>query len=215
MDGRAHRFGAEEEARPGQSRTDADHRHCRSHALTANLPARITADTGIDVLTHAIEGYCNNFRNDICDALCLKAVELVFHYLQRAVEKGAGDSEARRWQMQPDCWAGLWQLLCRIGTCHGSQLWCLFQDSARAHGWPVSALHHGVQSAWGCCARYAEIARYLGLSDGKDEAEASRALIDAIRQLEKRIGLPTSIAEMGISERFDEALAGCALRRGG
>lgn len=54
-------------------------------------------------------------------------------------------------------------------------------------------LHGGV-------ARYAEIARYLGLSDGKDEAEASRALIDAIRQLEKRIGLPTSIAEMGISQ---------------
>ena len=178
-------------------------------ALTANLPARITADTGIDVLTHAIEGYCNNFRNDICDALCLKAVELVFHYLQRAVEKGASDSEAREKMANAATIAGLGfgNSFAALAHAMGHSFGAYFKIP---HGRTVGLflpytmefnLHGGV-------ARYAEIARYLGLSDGKDEAEASRALIDAIRQLEKRIGLPTSIAEMGISrERFDEALA--------
>jgi len=63
-------------------------------ALVANLPAQITADTGMDALTHAVEGYTATWHNDFCDGLCLVATKLVFDYLPRAVANGA-DAEAR------------------------------------------------------------------------------------------------------------------------
>ncbi len=76
-------------------------------ALTAKLPAKITADTGVDVLTHAVEGYSNNWHNDFCDGLCLKATQLVFDYLPRAVANGANDPEAREHMANAATIAGL------------------------------------------------------------------------------------------------------------
>ena len=63
-------------------------------ALTAQLPRQITADTGIDVLTHAIEAYTCSWANDFTDGLCLQAIRMVFAYLPRAAAHGAGDMEA-------------------------------------------------------------------------------------------------------------------------
>lgn len=177
-------------------------------SLTANLPAKITADTGIDVLTHAIEGFCNNFHNDICDALCLKAVELVFDYLPRAVANGVEDSEAREKMANAATIAGLGfgNSFAALAHAMGHSFGARFKIP---HGRTVGLfLPYTMEfNLQGGVARYAAIARHLGLSDGKDEASASRALIAAIRNLEKEIGQPTSIAELGISyAAFEESL---------
>ena len=63
--------------------------------FTTHLPARSTAMTGMDVLTHAIEAYVSVMASDYTDGLALKAIQLVFEYLPRAVKNGANDLEAR------------------------------------------------------------------------------------------------------------------------
>lgn len=177
-------------------------------SLTAKLPAKITADTGIDVLTHAIEGYCNNFHNDFSDALCLKATELVFRYLPRAVANGADDGEAREKMANAATIAGLGfgNSFAALAHAMGHSFGAYFKI---AHGRTVGLfLPYTMEfNLQGGVARYADIARYLGISDGQDEAEASQALIRAIRELERTIGQPTSVAEMGIDrQKFDDAL---------
>ncbi|OYT51077.1 alcohol dehydrogenase, partial [Candidatus Bathyarchaeota archaeon ex4484_135] len=63
-------------------------------SLPASMPPRLTADTGIDALTHAIEAYTSQWRNDFSDALALWAIRTIFKYLPRAYENGQ-DMEAR------------------------------------------------------------------------------------------------------------------------
>src|SRR5574344_47937 len=63
--------------------------------FTTNLPAKSTAETGMDVLTHAIEAYVSVLANDFTEGLCLKAIQLVFAYLPRAVKDGKHDLVAR------------------------------------------------------------------------------------------------------------------------
>jgi acetaldehyde dehydrogenase/alcohol dehydrogenase len=63
--------------------------------FTMNLPASVTADTGMDVLTHATEAYVSTLASDFTDGLCLQAIKMVFDYLPRAVKDGKNDPEAR------------------------------------------------------------------------------------------------------------------------
>ncbi|MDD7735268.1 MAG: bifunctional acetaldehyde-CoA/alcohol dehydrogenase, partial [Bacillales bacterium] len=64
-------------------------------SLTLSLPPKITADTGMDVLTHAIEAYVSVLANDFTDGLALQAVKMVFKYLERSYKNGRNDPEAR------------------------------------------------------------------------------------------------------------------------
>ncbi len=177
-------------------------------SLTSQLPPRVTADTGLDALTHAVEAYTANFRNDYSDALALKAAELVFCYLPRAYEQGHTDSEAREKMANAATLAGLAFGNSLVGMAHalGHSFGGYFKIP---HGRAVSLFLPYVMeyTANAGGSRYGEIARHLRLTDGDDEQRGARILIDATRSLEERLGQPTSIAAMGISPAaLEEAL---------
>lgn len=173
-----------------------------------DLPPRITADTGMDVLTHAIEGYTSLWHNDFADGLCLKAVQMVFDYLPRAYRDGARDQEAREKMHNAATIAGLGFGNSMAALAHG------LGHSVGAllpipHGRAVGlCLPYTIEYTARCdeATRYAAIARFLGLPAG-DEVEAGDALAAAVRDLARRIDQPTSLQEAGISrEQFEAVL---------
>jgi alcohol dehydrogenase class IV len=177
-------------------------------SLTAKLPARITADTGLDALTHAVEGYVCTWHNDFTDGLCLKAIELVFAYLERAYTDGENDMEARDKMGVAATIAGLGFGNANLGLAHamGHSFGALFK---KPHGRCVSLFlpyisEYAVNAGLG---RYGDIARFVGWTDSSDNVEGGRMLVEHIRQLERSIGQPMSIAEFGISPAdFEENL---------
>jgi len=172
--------------------------------LVKALPPQIAADTGMDALTHAIEGYTSSWANDFCDGLCLKAIQLIFDYLPRVVADEE-DAEAREKMHSAATIAGL-----GFGNSMGAL--------AHAMGHPLSPLFgvpHGRAvglflpytiefTARQAPGRYAEIARFLGLTAASD-AEGAASLIEAIRDLARRINQPMSVKDLGISRQDYEA----------
>jgi alcohol dehydrogenase class IV len=171
-----------------------------------HLPAQLTADTGMDALAHAVEGYTSQWRNDFTDGLCLKAVRLIFQYLPRACGRGADDPEAREKMHNAATIAGLGFGNSMAATAHGlgHALGALFPVP---HGRAVGLfLPYTVEftARSGLPTRYAEIARALGLP-ADDEAEGAASLAGAIRGLARQIGQPTSLQEAGITADDFEA----------
>jgi alcohol dehydrogenase class IV len=176
--------------------------------FVSQLPASITADTGMDALTHAVEGYTSNWHNDFADGLCLKAIQLVFDYLPRAYEQGAADEEAREKMHNAGTIAGLGfgNSMAAMAHALGHALGALF---AIPHGRAVGLfLPYTIEfSVRGYLpTRYGEIARLLGLP-ATDEAEAAASLARAIRDLARQVHQPLSLAEAGIRrEDFESRL---------
>lgn len=173
-------------------------------ALTAALPPRLTADTGMDVLTHAIEGYTNNLHNDFCDGLCLQAAQLVFAYLPRAVADGR-DAAAREKMANAAAIAGLGfgNAMAALAHALGHSLGAVFhQPHGRAVGLYLPYTIEFV--ARGGDSRYADLAHFLRLPH-TDEATAAAALAAAVRGLARQIGQPTRAAELGIGAAEHEA----------
>ena len=174
--------------------------------IIRDLPARITAETGLDALTHAIEGFTSTYANDFCDGLCLQAARLVFDYLPRCYHDGH-DMDARTHMQIAACIAGL---------CFGNSMAALAHGMGHALG---GALHvpHGRAVALFLpytieyCVhtgntRYAALAKFLGLPAG-NEVEAAANLVEAIRKLEREIEQPLTLPEAGIDQgMFDQAL---------
>ncbi len=169
------------------------------------MPPRLTADTGLDALTHAIEGYAANWHNDFADGLCLKAVDLVFNFLPRAYANG-DDAEAREKMHNAAAIAGLGFInsMCTLAHAMGHALGGAFHVP---HGRCVSLfLPYTMEFAANAGNyRYADLARFIGLV-APDEARATRNLIAAVRDLETQLGSNTSIASLGIA-RADFAAA--------
>jgi alcohol dehydrogenase class IV len=177
-------------------------------ALVLRLPRQITLDTGMDVLTHAIEGYTSQWHNDFADGLCLKAAQLVFDYLPAAVEQGAGDPEARERMHNAATIAGLGFGNSMAALAHGLGH-SLGSVCGVPHGRAVGLfLPYTIEyTARGDLpTRYGEIARSLGLP-ASNEAEGAASLAAAIRDLARRIGQPTTLPEAGLSsEEFEACL---------
>jgi alcohol dehydrogenase class IV len=174
--------------------------------FVSQLPAQITGDTGMDALTHAVEGYTSHWRNDFADGLCLKALQLVFDYLPRAWQNGSKDEKAREKMHTAATIAGLGFGNSMAASAHalGQALGALFSvPHGRAVGlflpYTIEFTTRGYLPT-----RYADIARFLGLP-AADEDEAADSLVEAIRDLARRIQQPTSLQEAGISPQDFEA----------
>ncbi len=177
-------------------------------ALTAQLPRQITADTGLDVLSHSIEGYCNTWANDFTDGLCLQATRLVFTYLPRAVEQGAADMEAREKMSNAATLAGLGIGNSHIALAHamGHAVGALFSVP---HGRITGViLPYTIEfTANTGIGRYLDLVRFIG-STASNELAGARQLASALRSLYRRIGQPTSIQGTGITpEEFGARLS--------
>jgi alcohol dehydrogenase class IV len=174
--------------------------------FVGQLPSQITADTGMDVLTHAVEGYTSQWHNDFTDGLCLKAIQLVFDYLPRAYQSGGSDPEAREKMHNAATIAGLGFGNSMAAMAHGMghALGALFPVP---HGRAVGLLlPYTIEFTvrGDLPTRYTDIARFLGLP-AADEAQGAASLTQAIRDLARRIEQPTSLQEAGLSRQDLEA----------
>ena len=181
-----------------------------------SAPKGLTAASGIDAVTHAVEAYVAMLATDYTDGLALQALKSIFKYLPRAYENGQTDVEAREKMANAATIAGMAFANAFLGICH-----------SMAH--KLGAFHHlphGVANALmieevirfnaseapakmgtfsqydhpHTLARYAEIADFLGLG-GKDDHEKLENLIKAINDLKAQVGIKETIKDYGIDEK--------------
>jgi alcohol dehydrogenase class IV len=168
--------------------------------FTKNLPAAITADTGIDVLSHAIEAYSCGWANDFTDGLCLQAARMVFTYLPRAVADGPNDEEAREKMANAASIAGMTLGNSQVALAHalGHSAGALFKTIPHGRITAIFLPYSIEYVANGGVGRYADLAAMIGQSAG-DEAEGAQKLAAATRDLMRQVNLPTTLQEAGIS----------------
>ena len=174
--------------------------------LARAMPPQITADSGMDALTHAVEGYTCAWKNDFSDGLCIKAIQIVFQYLSRAVKDG-NDMEARERMHNAGCIAGIGFINALSSMAHaaGHSLGALFHvPHGRAVGlflpYTIEFIGEAREELW------AEIAYAIRLQvpEGK---RAATVLAEAIRGLAGEVNQPLSIKETGISlDSFNKAM---------
>ncbi|MBR3836053.1 MAG: bifunctional acetaldehyde-CoA/alcohol dehydrogenase [Clostridia bacterium] len=181
-----------------------------------SAPKGLTAASGIDAVTHAVEAYAAMLATDYTDGLALQALKNIFKYLPRAYENGQTDVEAREKMANAATIAGMAFANAFLGICH-----------SMAH--KLGAFHHlphGVANALmieevlrfnaseapakmgtfsqydhpHTLARYAEIADYLGLG-GKNDNEKLENLIKAINDLKATVGIKATIKDYGVDEK--------------
>ncbi len=172
--------------------------------LTLKMPPQLTAATGMDALTHAIEAYVCQWRNDFSDAMAIKAIQLVFKYLPRAYENGE-DVEARERMHIAATMAGMAFSNSQVASTHamGHAFGAVFHIP---HGRAVGLFLPYVMeySSKVVMNRFAEIAEAVGIK-AKTGEEATKRLIECIKDMRKKLKEPLSVKEMGISEEDYEA----------
>ena len=183
--------------------------------LHMSAPKGLTAASGIDAITHALEAYASKLATDYTDSLALRSLKIVFENLPIAYENGA-DVKAREKMANAATMAGMAFANAFLGVCHSMA----HKLGAFYH------LPHGVANALMInevlkfnasetpvkmgtfsqydhpmtLARYAEVADYLGIK-GKTDAEKLNGLIKAIDELKEKVGIKKSIKEYGIDEK--------------
>ncbi|HDR8051644.1 TPA: bifunctional acetaldehyde-CoA/alcohol dehydrogenase [Bacillus cereus] len=190
------------------------------------VPSHVTADTGMDVLTHAIEAYVSVMANDYTDGLALKAIDLVFKYLPRAYKDG-NDEEAREKMHNASAIAGMafanaflginHSLAHKIGPefhiPHGRANAILMPHVVRYNA--IKPRKHALFPKYEhfvADERYAHIARMLGLP-ASSAAEGVESLVQAIIELGKSLNINMSIAGQGVDkEQFEEVVGVLAER---
>lgn len=180
-----------------------------------SLPKSATADTGLDVLTHAIEAYVSVMASDYTDGLAMKAIQLVFKYLPRAYKNGAEDAEAREKMHNASCIAGMAFTNAFLGLNH-SIAHKIGGEYHIPHGranavllpyvieynasTPTKFVSFPKYKKFIADEKYAEIAQFLGLP-AKTAKEGVESLIKAVKELMKEVNEPASFAECGIDEK--------------
>ncbi len=181
--------------------------------LVMSLPKKTTADTGIDVLTHAIEAYVSVMASDYTDGLAEKAIEIVFEYLPMAYEDGS-NRLAREKMHNASTIAGMAFTNAFLGINHSiaHKIGAEFHiphGKANAIVLPYVIKYNGTVPTkfvpWPkyenyiADKRYAEISRKLGLP-ASTPAEGVKSLVKAVQELNERVGEEKSLKEFGIDE---------------
>ncbi len=176
--------------------------------LIISLPAKLTAATGIDAITHDIECFVAAGTNSpMTDCLCLESLRMLKEHLATATANGA-DTEARSATLVASTMAGLAFTNSGVGVIH-----------AMAHS--IGAMygtHHGMTNGVllphgmrfnlpAASAAYARLARYIQVSSDSDDGKAANALIDWVNGLLLELDLPKNLRELGVPELNSEALA--------
>ena len=181
-----------------------------------SVPAAVTADTGLDVLTHAIEAYVSIMATDYTDALAMKAIQMVFEYLPKSY-KGANTAEgkeAREKMHNASCIAGMAFANAFLGVNH-SLAHKLGSEFHIPHGRANAILlPHVIEynatmpskfaafpkyKSFVADKKYAEIAKALGLKANTTE-EGVKSLVEAVRNLMKELNMPMTVQACGIEE---------------
>ena len=187
--------------------------------FVTNLPKSVTADTGMDVLTHATEAYVSTLSNDYTDGLAIQAIRLVFKYLERSYKNGADDPEAREKMHNASTLAGMAFANAFLGMNH-SMAHKVGAEFHVPHGranailLPFTIRYNGTKpqklSTWPkynyyqADERYAEIARILGLPANTVE-EGVESYAKAVGELGKRVGIKMNFESQGLNR--DEYMA--------
>jgi alcohol dehydrogenase class IV len=179
--------------------------------MVAGMPPQITADTGMDVLTHAIEGYVSTWGTSITDGPGLIATKKAFEYLPKAYKNG-DDLEARKEMQNAATLGGMsfGNSMAGLGHSTGHALGAIYHvPHGRAVGlflpYTMEYLINGSEET---TAKYAEIARFCRIASGSDK-ECAKALVAKLRALAKEIGQPLSVKDCGIDKaKYDESILG-------
>ncbi len=179
--------------------------------MMSSMPKGLTAATGMDALTHAIEGYTTLGAWELADTLNLKAIELIAKNLRKAVEN---DPDGREGMALGQYVTGMAFSNVGLGVVHGM-----------AH--PLSAFYdtpHGIANAVllpyvmefnapKTGTKFREIARAMGVKnvDAMKQAEYREAAIKAVKKLSKDVGIPKTLKEIGVKKEDLEALAEAAM----
>lgn len=176
--------------------------------LMYSLPKSLTAATGMDALTHAIEGYITKGAWDMSDMFEIEAIRMIHRNLQKAVDEPS-NADARNGMAVAQYIAGMAFSNVGLGLVHGM-----------AH--PMGSLFdvpHGVANALllptvmefnmpACMDKYPRIAEAMGVDiTGMTPEEASQAAVEAVRQLALNVGIPQHLSELGITAADIPALA--------
>ena len=173
--------------------------------MTATMPRNLTAFTGMDALTHAIEAYTCRVATPFSDAPALVAMDLIGRYLRRAWQDGR-DMEAREGMLLGSLLAGMAFSHSDVAAVH-----CLAEALGAMYDAPHGACNAialpavMAYSMEACVDRYADVARCLGLSFATTE-EGARAAVREVQQMARDLELP-SIAVFGVREEDFEIIA--------
>lgn len=180
-----------------------------------SVPASVTANTGLDVLTHALEAYVSVLASDYTDALALKAAELVFEYLPRAYKNG-NDAVAREKMHNASCMAGMAFTNAFLGVNHSlahklggefhiphgaaNALLLPFIIEYNGSATPTKFASFPKYEKFIAPDKYADVAKHLGLPC-KTPQEGVKSLANAVRKLMKELNVKTTIKEFGVDEK--------------
>ena len=185
-------------------------------SLAADMPKGLTAASGVDAVTHAIEAIASVMSSDFTNGLALESLRILFKYLPEAYEKGAAAPKAREKVHNASCIAGMAFANAFLGICHSmahklgaafhiphgvaNALIIKYVIRFNATDVPTKQAAFAQYEYPSATARYARIASYLELGGANDNAKTEN-LCKAIDMLNRTVGMPASIKDWGVDEK--------------
>ena len=180
--------------------------------LTWTVPAKVTADTGMDALTHCLEAYTNKFAHPSVDIYALQGIHLIAANLKRAVDNGS-DVEAREALAFGSLYGGLCLGPVNTAAVHALS-YPLGGEFHIPHGLSNAILLPSVMkfNMSANVKRHAEVAIALGCEPGKNDEETARRGVDFIYRLAESVGIPGKLTDLGIPQSAVDGMATAAMQ---